>query len=99
MSRILVIGEHDGQHIQQSTARCLNCAQQIEATGADVVIFAAREFDVSNAHILSFGQDRIFTIIRSDPLTQLVIFGLKYLQFVGHLKTLAVSALHTRLCR
>ncbi|MDQ1303083.1 MAG: electron transfer flavoprotein alpha subunit [Pseudomonadota bacterium] len=41
MSRILVIGEHDGQHIQQSTARCLNCAQQIEATGADVVIFAA----------------------------------------------------------
>ncbi len=41
MSRILVIGEHDGQHIQQSTARCLNCAQQIEAAGADVVIFAA----------------------------------------------------------
>jgi electron transfer flavoprotein alpha subunit len=36
-----VIGEHDGQHIQQSTARCLNCAQQIEAAGADVVIFAA----------------------------------------------------------
>jgi electron transfer flavoprotein alpha subunit len=41
MSRILVIGEHDGQHIQQSTARCLNCARQIEAAGADVVIFAA----------------------------------------------------------
>ena len=41
MSGILVIGEHDGHHIQQSTARCLNCAQQIEAAGADVVIFAA----------------------------------------------------------
>jgi electron transfer flavoprotein alpha subunit len=41
MSRILVIGEHDGQHLQQSTARCLNCAQQIDTAGADVVIFAA----------------------------------------------------------
>lgn len=43
MSRILVIAEHDGQHIQQSTARCLNCALQIEAAGADVVVFAAAD--------------------------------------------------------
>ncbi len=43
MTRILVIAEHDGQHVQQSTARCLNCAVQIEAAGADVVVFAAAD--------------------------------------------------------
>ncbi|MBM4221419.1 MAG: electron transfer flavoprotein subunit alpha/FixB family protein [Gammaproteobacteria bacterium] len=43
MSRILVIAEHDGRHLQQSTARCLNCARQIDAAGADVAVFAAAD--------------------------------------------------------
>lgn len=46
MSRILVIAEHDGRHLQQSTARCLNCARQIDAAGADVVVFAAADSTV-----------------------------------------------------
>jgi len=40
MSRVLVIAEHDGRQLNQSTARCVACAIAIEPTGADVVVFA-----------------------------------------------------------
>ena len=41
MSRILVIAEHDGRHVLQSTARCMSCAVEIDRAGADVAVFAA----------------------------------------------------------
>ncbi|MEZ5566376.1 MAG: electron transfer flavoprotein subunit alpha/FixB family protein [Gammaproteobacteria bacterium] len=36
MSGILIIGEHDGQHLNQSTARCVACATEIAAAGTDI---------------------------------------------------------------
>lgn len=38
MSRILIIGEHDGQRLNQSTARCVACAIAIEPAAVDIVI-------------------------------------------------------------
>ena len=41
MSRILIIGEHDGRHLNQSTARCVACAIAIDSSGVDVVILGS----------------------------------------------------------
>ncbi|MDH4023487.1 MAG: FAD-binding protein [Gammaproteobacteria bacterium] len=41
MSRILVIAEHDGKRLNQSTARCVACAIAIEPAGAEIVIFGS----------------------------------------------------------
>ncbi len=41
MSRILVIAEHDGAHLNQSTARCVACAIAIEPAGADIVVLSS----------------------------------------------------------
>ena len=38
MTRILIIGEHDGRTLNQSTARCVACASAIEPGAIDVVI-------------------------------------------------------------
>jgi electron transfer flavoprotein alpha subunit len=41
MSRILIVGEHDGRHLNQSTARCVACAVAIDPSGVDVVILGS----------------------------------------------------------
>jgi electron transfer flavoprotein alpha subunit len=41
MSRVLIIGEHDGERLNQSTARCVACAVAIEPAGADIVILGS----------------------------------------------------------
>lgn len=38
MSRILIIGEHDGRNLNQSTARCVACAVEIDPGSVDVVV-------------------------------------------------------------
>lgn len=40
MSKILVIAEHHAGKLNQSTARCLSCAQAIDPAGADVLVLA-----------------------------------------------------------
>ena len=66
MSRILVIAEHDGQHIQQSTARCLNCAVQIEASGADVVVFAAADSSATAEAAKLSGVKRVLLVAQKE---------------------------------
>ena len=39
MSRLLIVGEHDGHTLNQSTARCVACAQAIAPATIDIVIF------------------------------------------------------------
>jgi electron transfer flavoprotein alpha subunit len=65
MSKILVIAEHDGQHIQQSTARCLNCALQIEAAGADVVVFAAADSTATAEAARLNGVKRVLLVVQA----------------------------------
>jgi electron transfer flavoprotein alpha subunit len=65
MSRILVIAEHDGRHLQQSTARCLNCARQIDAAGADVVVFAAADSPVPAEAAQLAGVKRVLLVAQA----------------------------------
>ncbi len=41
MSRVLIIGEHDGHTLNQSTARCVACASAIGPAAVDIIIFAS----------------------------------------------------------
>jgi electron transfer flavoprotein alpha subunit len=41
MTRILIVAEHDGQRLSQSTARCVACALRMSPEGADVAVLAA----------------------------------------------------------
>ena len=41
MSRILIIGEHDGRSLNQSTARCVACAVAIDPSGIEIVILGS----------------------------------------------------------
>jgi electron transfer flavoprotein alpha subunit len=41
MSRILIIGEHDGLRLNQSTARCVACAIAIDPSGIEIVILGS----------------------------------------------------------
>jgi electron transfer flavoprotein alpha subunit len=65
MSRILVIAEHDGRHLQQSTARCLNCARQIDAAGADVVVFATADSPVPAEAAQLAGVKRVLLVAQA----------------------------------
>ncbi|MFO1355589.1 MAG: electron transfer flavoprotein subunit alpha/FixB family protein [Gammaproteobacteria bacterium] len=38
MPKVLIVAEHSGGRLNQSTARCVSCALQIEGNGADVVV-------------------------------------------------------------
>jgi len=42
MSRILIIGEHDGVHLKQSTARCVACAAAMKPAATDIVILGSK---------------------------------------------------------
>jgi electron transfer flavoprotein alpha subunit len=41
MSRILIIGEHAGGHLNQSTARCVACATAIDPSAIEIVILGS----------------------------------------------------------
>lgn len=41
MAKVLVVAEHSGGRLNQSTARCISCALQIDAAGADVVVLGS----------------------------------------------------------
>ncbi|MCC7488241.1 MAG: electron transfer flavoprotein subunit alpha/FixB family protein [Gammaproteobacteria bacterium] len=41
MAKVLVVAEHSGGSLNQSTARCISCALQIDAAGADVVVLGS----------------------------------------------------------
>ncbi|CAN5157439.1 electron transfer flavoprotein subunit alpha/FixB family protein [soil metagenome] len=41
MTRVLIVAEHDGEHVNPSTAKCVTCAQGLEPEAIDVVVFAS----------------------------------------------------------
>jgi electron transfer flavoprotein alpha subunit len=41
MSKMLIVAEHNGKVLNQSTARCVTCARQISAAGVHVVVFGS----------------------------------------------------------
>lgn len=41
MARVLIVAEHDGEHLNLSTAICVNCAASFDNDGIDVAVLAA----------------------------------------------------------
>jgi electron transfer flavoprotein alpha subunit len=41
MSKVLIVAEHDGGHLNPSTAKCVSCAAQIQGAAIDVLVLGA----------------------------------------------------------
>ncbi len=64
MTRVLVIAEHDGTRLNQSTARCVRCALQIDPAGADVLVLGADCTAVAGEAAALQGVARVLTATR-----------------------------------
>jgi electron transfer flavoprotein alpha subunit len=71
MSRILIIAEHDGTDLNQSTAKCLSCAQSIGADSIDIAVFAADAGQPAGQAAQLNGVNRVITVERPENAHQL----------------------------
>ena len=62
MSRILIIGEHDGRHLNQSTARCVACALDIDPSGVEIVILGSDTSVIAGEAAALLGVAGILTV-------------------------------------
>jgi electron transfer flavoprotein alpha subunit len=62
MSKILVIAEHDGAHLNQATARAVTCARQIPSGHVTVAVFAADPAAVATEAAALSGVDAVVTV-------------------------------------
>jgi len=62
MSRILIIGEHDGRHLNQSTARCVACAVAIDPSGVEIVILGSDTSVVAGEAAALLGVAGVLTV-------------------------------------
>ena len=65
MSKILVIAEHDGQKLNQDTARCVTCARQVPGAEITVAVLAADPAAVAAQAAALAGVDRVVTVAAS----------------------------------
>lgn len=75
MSKVLVIAEHNGTELNQSTAKCVACAKQIEGAEVDVAVFAASASSVAAEAAEISGVERVLTVEReeNDPAIAAVL--------------------------
>lgn len=75
MSKVLVIAEHNGTELNQSTAKCVACAKQIEGAEVDVAVFAAAASSVAAEAADISGVERVLTVEReeNDPAIAAVL--------------------------
>jgi len=66
MARILIVAEHAGGKLNQSTARCLSCAVQIDPAGADVLVLGADCAAVAAEAAALQGVARVLTVERPE---------------------------------
>jgi electron transfer flavoprotein alpha subunit len=62
MSKILVVAEHDGQKLNQATARCVTCARQIPAAEITIAVLAADPAAVAAQAAQLAGVARVVTV-------------------------------------
>ncbi|MDH3305617.1 MAG: electron transfer flavoprotein subunit alpha/FixB family protein [Gammaproteobacteria bacterium] len=75
MSKVLVIAEHNGTALNQSTAKCVACAKQIEGAEVDVAVFAASASSIAAEAAEISGVDRVLVLEReeNDPAIAAVL--------------------------
>jgi electron transfer flavoprotein alpha subunit len=62
MSKVLVIGEHDGHKLSQATARCVTCASQIPGAEITIAVFAADPTAVAAQAAALAGVSHVVTV-------------------------------------
>lgn len=75
MSKILVIGEHDGQSLNPSIAKTVACAAEIDDASIDVVIFAEAAADVAAEAATLDSVSKVLTVensANSKPLAAVI---------------------------
>ena len=71
MSKILIVAEHDGTDLNQSTAKCVSCARSIGAGSVDIAIFSAQTGVLAGQAAELSGVSRVVTIERPDNAHQI----------------------------
>jgi electron transfer flavoprotein alpha subunit len=66
MSKVLVIAEHNGTALNQSTAKCVACAKQVEGAEVDVAVFAASASSIAAEAAEVSGVGRVLTVEREE---------------------------------
>lgn len=71
MSTVLIIAEHDGERLNQSTARCVSCALEINDSGADIVVLGQNCAGVATQAAALRGVTRVLTVDRAENVRPL----------------------------
>jgi electron transfer flavoprotein alpha subunit len=66
MAKILIIAEHNGSRLNQSTARCVSCAGEIDAAGADVLVLGHGCEEVARQVAAIRGVARVLLVERPE---------------------------------
>jgi electron transfer flavoprotein alpha subunit len=66
MSTVFLVAEHDGAVLNQSTARCITCARQLDQTGADVVVLGDGCEQIAAQAAALQGVARVLTVDRAE---------------------------------
>jgi electron transfer flavoprotein alpha subunit len=66
MSRILIVAEHDGNTLNQSTAKCLSCAQSVGADCIDIAILSDQIDTLADQAAKLSGVSRVVTVERPE---------------------------------
>lgn len=73
MSGILIVAEHDGSTLNQSTAKCVSCAQSIGADRIDIAVFSNQCATIAEQAAALSGVARIITVERVENSHQLAV--------------------------
>jgi len=73
MSGILIVAEHDGSTLNQSTAKCVSCAQSIGADRIDIAVFSNQCATIAEQAAALSGVARIITVERAENSHQLAV--------------------------
>ncbi len=71
MSRILILAEHDGNTLNQSTAKCLSCAQSVGADSIDIMILSDQTDALADQAAELGGLSRVVTVERPENAHQI----------------------------
>jgi len=71
MSKVLILAEHDGAVLNPSTAKCITCAEGLNAESLDVVIFGDACSPIAEQAAALLGVTRVLTAERAENAHQL----------------------------
>ena len=66
MARILIVAEHDGSALNQSTSKCVSCAAAIDGAEIDVLVLASAVAGIAAEAAEISGVARVLTVERAE---------------------------------